>query len=85
MIKVDGGKVVLGGSDGLLLKELSYLVAMIEIRMEAQGKYLPSQVRDASENAVLNAKQYSLEDLRSDARMALDEECLRRSRPCITA
>ena len=72
MIKVDGGKVILDGSDGLLLKELSYLVAMLEIRMVAQGQYLPSQVRDASENAVLNAKQYSLEDLRSDARMALE-------------
>lgn len=85
MIKVDGGKVTLDGSDGLLLKELSYLIAMIEIRMEAQGKYLPSQVRDASENAVLNAKQYSLEDLRTDARMALDEEHLRRKRACIMA
>lgn len=84
MIKVDGGKVILDGSDGLLLKELSYLVAMLEIRMVAQGQYLPSQVRDALENAVLNAKQYSLEDLRSDARMALEGERRRRRRSCIT-
>lgn len=84
MIKVDGGKVILDGSDGLLLKELSYLVAMLEIRMVAQGQYLPSQVRDASENAVLNAKQYSLEDLRSDAIMALEGERRRRRRSCIT-
>ena len=85
MIKVDGGKAVLDGSDGLLLKELSYLVAMIEIRMEAQGKYLPSQVRDALENAVMNAKQYSLDNLRSDSKMASEEWRLRRKRPCITA
>ena len=85
MIKVDGEKVILDGSDGLLLKELSYLIAMVEIRMESQGKYLPSQVRDASENAVMNAKQYSLDNLRSDSKMASEEWRLRRKRPCITA
>ncbi len=70
MIKVDGAKLVLDGADGLLLKELAYLVCMIKSRMASRGAYTSAQIHDAVLNAVSNADTCTLDDLRVDARVS---------------
>lgn len=73
MISVNRGRVVLDGEDGMLLKELSFLIGVLQSRMMSRGMYSGSMVSDAVANAVSNASIYSLDDLRIDARMAAAE------------
>lgn len=77
MINVDGQDIVLGGTDGVLLKELSYLIGVMQVRMVSRGVHGSNAVTDAVTNAVSNGGAYQLDDLRSDARMAAEQERLR--------
>lgn len=77
MINVDGQNIVLGGTDGVLLKELSYLIGVLQVRMVSRGVHGSSTVTDAVANAVSNADSCRLDDLRSDARMAAEQERMR--------
>lgn len=76
MINVDGQNIVLGGTDGVLLKELSYLIGVLHMRIVSRGVHSSNAVTDAVANAVSNGEAYQLDDLRSDARMVAEKERL---------
>lgn len=80
MINVDGQNIVLGGTDGVLLKELSYLIGVLHTRIVSRGVHSSNAVTDAVVNAVSNGGAYQLDDLRSDARMAAEQERMRAKR-----
>lgn len=73
MVSVNGAKLVLDGTDGLILKELSYLLCVVKSRMSSRGIYTQEQIDDVIKNAVSNAEFCELDDLRSDAKMAAEQ------------
>lgn len=44
MINVDGQNIVLGGTDGVLLKELSYLIGVLHTRIVSRGVHSSNAV-----------------------------------------
>lgn len=74
MITVDGGKLVLTGTDAVLRCEFALLVAGLQSRMNSRG--LEADEKWRIDDAVNDAKLYTLEYLRSEARMCADAERL---------
>lgn len=88
MIKVNGGKAELIGSDETLGRELAYLIGLYRSRVSCQG-HSDVFVGDILDNILSDAKVYDLERLRSEARAQADSERLGGCRrgdvePCIT-
>lgn len=80
MIKVDGKKLVLDGSDGVLLKELSYLTCSIRMRMMSRGCYGKNDIDKKISDAQRDTDTWRLDELRTDAGMAAEPERIRRGK-----
>lgn len=79
MIKVDGARIELAGSDIVLEKELSYLIGTMQSRIASKG-YDDRQVDAITGKAYTDAKLYTLEYLRSEAQMRVEAEGISRRR-----
>jgi hypothetical protein len=79
MIKVDGSKITLDGTDDVLVHELSFLLGTFRSRLASRGEN--SRYTDhLIDKAVCNASLYSVDYLRADARMYADSYKLQGAR-----
>ena len=80
MIKVDGKELVLDGSDDTLLKELSYLICSIRLRMMTRGCYAKDDIDKKIEAAQKDTDTWKRDELRTNAWIAAEPEQIRRRR-----
>lgn len=68
MIKVEGGKIELDGSDITIQKELSFLIKTFHSRIASRGNGALN-ADEMIDTAVTDASLYTLDYLRSESRM----------------
>lgn len=74
MISVDGKKLVLDGPDGVILKELSYLVCALKVRMMSRGHQETEEIKEKVKMAYEGTDEWKLDELRTDAGIAAERQ-----------